>query len=129
MTESAKALPCVLLPESDGKPMPFDEVDGIDPNVSCSHCAALCCRLTVVLVPQDADVPPQFTTRTAEGHRVMAQGADGFCLALGPDRRSCSIYARRPQACRRFAMGGGYCRAVREDFARAIEIRVRPPPT
>lgn len=81
----------------------------------CDRCEAVCCRLTVVLNDRDT-VPPELTTLGAAGERVMARGADGWCLANGPDNR-CTIYADRPQACRNFAMAGPYCRAIRIDHA------------
>lgn len=87
--------------------------DGIDASVRCSTCPAACCRLTVVLGEADAAVPSELATTRDDGLRVMAHREDGYCVALGPDRR-CSIYAQRPQVCRRFVMGGAYCRAERE---------------
>jgi Fe-S-cluster containining protein len=46
----------------------------------------------------------------------MARGEDGWCVALDPLRMCCSIYDQRPGICRRFEMGGGYCRATRKDY-------------
>ena len=80
----------------------------------CDRCEAVCCRLTVVLEDGD-EIPAELTARTGNGERVMAHGADGWCVAAA-DRR-CSIYDRRPQACRRFAMAGPYCRALRTEHA------------
>jgi hypothetical protein len=40
----------------------------------------------------------------------------------------CSLYAERPQGCRRFVMNGPYCRAVRADahdrIARGIPLQL-----
>lgn len=83
----------------------------------CSRCEALCCRLTVVLQPGDV-VADHLSTRTDAGLPVMARGADGWCVALDAEHMRCSIYATRPQACRRFAMSGPYCLAVRDDDRR-----------
>ena len=92
---------------------------------NCAHCDAVCCRLTVVLAPQDA-IPARFTATIAGGIAVMARDADGWCTALDRRRMRCSIYAQLPQACRRFAMDGPYCRAVRADardrIARGIPL-------
>ena len=85
----------------------------------CAHCDAVCCRLTVVLTGQDA-VPAHFTATTERGLAVMARNADGWCAALDRTRMCCSIYANRPQVCRRFAMDGPYCRAVRTDYRERI---------
>ncbi len=100
----------------------------IDPAVSCAHCEAVCCRLTVVLAPGDI-VAPAFVARPADGVAVMARDADGWCSALDRTRMCCSIYETRPSVCRKFAMGGPYCRAVREnherDKARGIPLQLR----
>lgn len=85
----------------------------IDPGVHCSRCSAICCRLTVVLGPLDDAVPRTLTTRTDAGLTVMTHRPDGYCVALGADGRTCSIYEQRPQDCRSFTMGGPYCRSVR----------------
>lgn len=89
--------------------------DRVDPSVACSRCEAVCCRLTVVVLPED-DVPRHLVARDAHGLEVMARGEDGWCVALDPLRMTCGIYDRRPGVCRRFAMGGGYCRATRKDY-------------
>lgn len=88
----------------------------VDPGVACSRCEAVCCRLTVVLMPED-DVPRQYIAREPGGLAVMAHGEDGWCAALDRSQMRCGIYERRPDVCRRFTMGAGYCRSVREDFA------------
>jgi len=101
------------------EPMPNRvRADGIDPTVTCADCAALCCRLTVVLHAGD-DIAPELTTTTDAGIKVMARGADGYCVALSTgDHRSCTIYDTRPGDCRRFAMGGAYCRSERAAHGR-----------
>ena len=100
--------------DADGNPTdPYAE--GIDPRVSCDDCRALCCRLTVLLVPGDR-VPAHMIERTQRGDEQMARGEDGWCVAIDAQRMRCGIYEQRPSACRRFAMGGPYCRAEREDY-------------
>lgn len=89
-----------------------------EPPVHCDNCTGLCCRLTVVLAAGDNDVPENLVHTAEGGLRTMAHGADGFCVALKPGGM-CGIYDQRPQACRRFLMAGPYCRAIREDAARA----------
>lgn len=100
----------------------------IDPAVSCTHCEAVCCRLTVVLAADDV-VAPELITHNADGVAVMARAADGWCSALDRTRMCCSIYEQRPSVCRKFAMGGPYCRAERENFerdrARGIPLTLR----
>jgi len=104
---------------------PFAEA--IDPSVSCSRCDAVCCRLTVVVMPED-DVPRHLVDSSVNGIDVMARGEDGWCIALDHSNMSCGIYSQRPGVCRKFAMGGPYCRSERanylEETARAIPIRV-----
>ena len=82
---------------------------------SCHRCAAVCCRLTVVLMPEDR-IPAHLTTTSPEGLTVMAREPDGWCAALDPLRMNCTIYEQRPDTCRRFVMDGAYCRAARKDY-------------
>lgn len=88
---------------------------GIDDSVSCARCDAVCCRLTVVLMPED-DVPRHLVERNEHGVEVMAHGEDGWCVAIDPLRMCCSIYDQRPGICRKFAMGSEYCRDERETY-------------
>ena len=81
----------------------------------CERCDAVCCRLTVVLQPEDG-VPSHLTTHTDAGLHVMARDEEGWCVAIDAARMCCSIYETRPEICRRFVMGGAYCRDVREDY-------------
>lgn len=88
--------------------------DGIDASVHCSSCPSLCCRLTVVLKTTDR-VATELTTHLDNGIAVMARGTDGYCVALSADHTGCTIYDTRPGDCRRFTMGGAYCRSEREN--------------
>lgn len=88
-----------------------------DNPADCSRCDAVCCRLTVVVLPDDV-VPRHLTTVTDEGLPVMARDEDGWCVAIDSARMCCSIYELRPQICRKFTMNGPYCQAVREDHTR-----------
>jgi len=89
---------------------------------NCATCDAVCCRLTVVVQPED-NIPSHLTTQRG-GLRVMAQDEEGWCVALDGARMNCGIYDSRPDICRRFVMAGPYCDAVREDYSaeRAREI-------
>jgi uncharacterized protein len=96
----------------------------IDPTVSCSDCEAVCCRLTVVLGADDR-VADNLVAHGENGVDTMAHGEDGWCIALDRVNKCCSIYDQRPAVCRKFAMGGGYCRLERENFLIArIPLRV-----
>lgn len=94
-----------------------DDDEFVDPTVHCSDCAAVCCRLTVIVEPHD-EVPRGPAVADAPGLEILARSADGWCVALDRKSMSCGIYASRPGACRRFTMGAGYCRAIREDYRR-----------
>ena len=88
------------------------------PVPACARCAAVCCRLTAILQPDD-DVPVHLTALMPNGDRAMTHDGDGWCVALDHARMNCGIYAQqRPQVCRRFVMDGPYCRAVRVDYRR-----------
>ncbi|HVI59932.1 MAG TPA: YkgJ family cysteine cluster protein [Luteimonas sp.] len=82
----------------------------------CSDCDAVCCRLTVVLQPEDR-IPGHLTTRNDDGLHVMARDEEGWCVAIDAAHMRCSIYDTRPGVCRRFEMAGPYCRSVRDDYA------------
>jgi Fe-S-cluster containining protein len=93
-------------------------------NVHCDRCDALCCRLTVVVFDEDA-IPEHLVEHDAQGLRVMARDADGWCVALDGSTFRCSIYTTRPTICRKFAMAGPYCLEVRAEArqaARALPI-------
>ncbi|WP_028916841.1 MULTISPECIES: YkgJ family cysteine cluster protein [Pseudoxanthomonas] len=90
----------------------FDEEGGC---ADCGHCDAVCCRLTVVLEPEDR-IPSHLTTFLPAGPRVMAHDEDGWCVAMDGARMNCGIYESRPQVCRRFVMDGPYCRSVRREY-------------
>lgn len=93
----------------------MDDDQRVDPDVSCDRCDAVCCRLTVVVMPEDR-VPSQYVERSERGPDVMARGEDGWCIALDPLRMCCSIYEQRPGICRKFAMGSAYCRDERANY-------------
>lgn len=97
----------------------------IDKSVSCSACDAVCCRLTVVVMPDD-EVPRHLVERDGRGLDVMAHGEDGWCIALDHSRMCCSIYEQRPAICRKFAMGSAYCRDEREKYRHHYDEREIP---
>lgn len=90
----------------------------------CSSCEAVCCRLTVVLQPEDR-VPGHLTTYSPEGLHVMKHGQDGWCVALNSANMNCGIYETRPSVCRRFVMNGPYCKAVRSDYYDSVTASAR----
>ena len=97
-----------------------DDDEEIDTSVSCSSCDAVCCRLTVLVMPEDK-LPRHLVARNEHGLEVMARGEDGWCIAVDHQKMCCSIYDQRPGICRKFAMGSAYCRAEREDYQRDMD--------
>jgi Fe-S-cluster containining protein len=91
-----------------------------DPSISCAHCDACCCRLEVLLMGDD-DVPSRLTAEDEWGGTVMRRLDDGWCAALDRNTMLCTIYGRRPDVCREFAMGGSACVEERLEY-------VAPPP-
>jgi len=92
-------------------PDPYAE--SVDPSVQCSDCEAVCCQLTVVLMPEDR-VPEWLVHRDSKGLETLAKGSDGWCAAVDPNTSRCTIYDQRPEICRKFAMGSPGCRDERE---------------
>ncbi|HUA81040.1 MAG TPA: YkgJ family cysteine cluster protein [Dyella sp.] len=90
---------------------------------NCARCEAVCCRLIVVLEPGD-DIPPHLTAHTEQGHLVMAHGEDGWCVAVDRTHMNCGIYENRPAVCRRFVMGGPYCKAIRAEYGKPGSRRI-----
>jgi len=114
-------MPCHSIPRAD-LARPSKHVKG---PAHCATCDAVCCRLVVILESEDK-IPIHLTTQLAQGHHAMAHGEDGWCVAMDRTHMNCSIYENRPAVCRRFAMGGPYCKAIRADYeeqrARGTEI-------
>jgi len=78
--------------------------------VDCGPCTA-CCHLGVYLLPWDD--PSQYQTE-ADG-KLLKRGADGGCVYLG--ETGCTIYDRRPLACRTFHCGKFVARMSAEERA------------
>ena len=94
---------------------------------ACARCDAVCCRLTVVVQPEDR-IPAHLTTINEAGLEVMARDEEGWCVAIDGAHMRCSIYESRPQVCRRFVMSGPYCLEVQADYkdrmARGIPLQL-----
>lgn len=107
----------------ENSPDPYAE--SVDPGVQCTTCEAVCCRLTVVLMPEDK-VPAWLVDHDEHGMAILAKGEDGWCAALDRTTFRCTIYADRPAICRQFAMGSPSCRDERHKwFGNAIPTAVR----
>ncbi|MDF2817756.1 MAG: hypothetical protein K0S73_1696 [Stenotrophomonas rhizophila] len=92
------------------------EIAKADP-IDCRRCDAVCCRLSVTVMPDDA-VPGYLLDTDEAGRTVMARNDEGWCAAIDPYHLRCTIYSQRPEICRQFAMGGDDCRLVRQDYRR-----------
>ena len=92
--------------------LPDPYAESIDPSVQCTTCEAVCCRLTVVLMPED-HVPAWLVDHDEHGLEVLAKGEDGWCAAVNPNTSGCTIYEDRPTICRKFEMGSPSCRDER----------------
>jgi uncharacterized protein len=95
--------------------LPDPYTERVDPSVQCSACEAVCCRLTVVLMPDD-HVPEWLVHRDEHGLETLAKGEDGWCAAIDEKRMCCSIYEDRPAICRKYAMGSPSCRDERKKW-------------
>lgn len=87
------------------------------PAPRCDTCQACCCQLPVRVLPGD-DPPEYLLDEDDDGYLILGKHDDGWCLALDRDAMNCGIYDRRPFVCREFAMGGGDCIEVRDDWRR-----------
>ena len=86
------------------------------PDISCTTCAACCCRLEVMLMGED-QIPEELTAQDRWGGWVMRRLEDGWCAALDRSSMKCSIYAHRPTICRDYPMGESDCIAERSRLA------------
>ena len=92
---------------------PYEQ--SVDPSVQCDSCEAVCCRLTVVLMPEDR-VPAWLIDHDEHGLEILARGEDGWCAAVDPHTFRCTIYEDRPGICRKYAMGSPSCRDERRKW-------------
>jgi Fe-S-cluster containining protein len=79
-----------------------------DPEVTCADCQACCCRLQVMLITETG-VPAQFIEKDKTGVEFMAQGEDGWCVAVDRQTMMCTIYEVRPWVCREYEVGDYEC--------------------
>ncbi len=84
---------------------------------SCVGCGC-CCSYIVDVDPEpgelDARVPRNmidfdFFKHDYRGLRVMKRKDNGRCIAFDEDKKLCSIYEKRPVACREFLHGCKMC--------------------
>lgn len=97
------------------KNLPDPYAESIDPRIHCTSCEAICCRLTVVLMPDD-HVPEWLIDRDLHGMETLAKGEDGWCAAVDPNTSRCTIYDERPSICRKYAMGSPSCQDERQKW-------------
>ncbi len=92
--------------------IPAAPAGDIDPAIRCSACEAVCCRLPVLLMPEDR-IPSRYVDHDERGVEIVAKGEDGWCAALDRNSMRCTIYELRPWICRGFDVGGYDCREQR----------------
>lgn len=118
----------------DGTVLTFDPLPPVQKPVDaptaadCTSCGACCLESGHVAVTP-ADATPPSLTRSPEGlglsretlcllgSRCMKQHLGGRCVALEGiigENASCSIYASRPEVCRKFKVGSPGCLTARE---------------
>ncbi len=102
------------------------DLPDIDCSISCQRCDAVCCRQTVLVMPEDTAVPRHMIARTPHGLHVMAHDEDGWCVAVDATRMNCTIYGQRPGICRAFRMGSPDCRSVRDAYSRLYDEAAPP---
>ena len=99
----------------------------------CKGCAACCFNLMVALFPGD-DVPKDLIEKGESGGWEMKQREDGSCIALDRETNLCTIYERRPTACREFTQADNqlcldrvYARQqiVMDDAAEGVEALLK----
>ncbi|MBA1276017.1 YkgJ family cysteine cluster protein [Stutzerimonas azotifigens] len=95
--------------------IPHQDLSPQEPAVSCSTCAACCCRLEVMLI-SETGVPERYIETDRWGGQVMRRLDDGWCAALDRDSMRCTIYANRPWICREFETGSQDCLEERSDL-------------
>ena len=104
--------------------MPDATVDSVDDAVSCIRCEAVCCRMLVVVLPDD-NVPNWLTTHDERGLQVLARNDEGWCAAVDPVTFRCTIYDERPAICRKYTMGGPSCQEERQKWAARAAVPTR----
>lgn len=97
---------------------PYIGIGACATSITCEACAAVCCRLEVLLVTETG-VPPRYTRPNPRGVPSMDRLADGWCAALDRDTLRCRIYDQRPLICREFVMGGPDCLTERASWLAA----------
>ena len=98
--------------------IPLDPyAESVNPSVSCNDCEAVCCRLTVLLMPDD-HVPEWLIDRDAHGMETLAKGEDGWCAAVDPNTSRCTIYEQRPAICRKAPRAIILQRKIKKYFVR-----------
>lgn len=81
----------------------------VEENVTCATCRACCCKLEVMLLGGDDEVPEALTRQDPWGGWIMHRLEDGWCAALDRRTMRCTIYEQRPFICRDYQAGDYDC--------------------
>ena len=93
-----------------------------DRKESCEDCALCCQGWDVPLTEDDLRILPDPSAMAepdpAGGYAGRMKRVDDVCVALDRTTKRCTIYERRPHACRDFLLGGWECfkKAVAEGW-------------
>lgn len=97
-------------------------------DIDCTKCTAECCRVYEVEITRDeydalsdhasvitkksdqfVELFPDFTAKQSlldkllsDGFAILDKGRDGYCQLLDRDTRLCTVYNRRPRACKEY---------------------------
>ena len=112
---SRSGAPAPMLSRWGVNNLPDPYAESIDPSVQCTTCEAVCCRLTVVLMPED-HVPAWLIDHDEHGMEILAKGEDGWCAAVESEHLRLHHLRRPPGICRKYAMGSPSCRDERQKW-------------
>lgn len=76
---------------------------------TCEGCGACCQGWDITLLVEELDRVPEGYWGLSAGEGPLMLRVGGACMAFDPVTKRCTIYDRRPAACREFLLGGYEC--------------------
>lgn len=87
----------------------------------CKSCKGHCCKVGFIVCVSKSDTIYNDETLVWQNKTIsknMKSKGDGYtCIALG-DVGECTIWEKRPQACRDFEADGDRCKSIRKFYGR-----------
>jgi len=87
----------------------------------CRSCQGHCCKVGFIVEILSSDEIFNDETLVWQNIRLaknMKSNGDGYiCIALGKEGE-CTIWEKRPQACKDFAVNGERCKMIRKTYER-----------